>query len=204
MSRPRPSRRGPYSSPLAQGPTEALHGVPPDVYRHDRHRVVPPADLGRDGQPRGHASGARLPRQAIVVACGFDARTVAAWGARAGRQGQAVQEHLVERLRDLGQVPADAIRVKTPGGLVWMALAMMVKTRLWLAGEVSAPRDRPLIRRLLERVRRGAAPAPLWRCTDGLSAYVRARRETCRDPVRTGAPGRPRRHPWRHPTSRRS
>jgi transposase-like protein/IS1 family transposase len=138
------------------------------------------------------------PLQAIVVAFGFDERTVAAWGARAGRQGQAVQEHLVECPRDLGQVQADEIRVKTQGGIVWMALAMMVKTRLWLAGEVSAHRDMPLIRRLLERVRRCAAPAPLLLCTDGLSAYVRAMRETFRDPVRTGAPGRPRLGPWRH------
>jgi hypothetical protein len=81
---------------------------------------------------------------------------------------------------------------------VWMALAMMVKTRLWLAGEVSVHRDMPLIRRLRERVRRCAAPAPLWLCTDGLSADVRAMRETFRDPVRTGAPGRPRLGPWRH------
>ena len=77
------------------------------------------------------------PVQAIVVAFGFDERTVAAWGARAGRQGQAVQEHLVEQPRDLGQVQADEIRVKKQGGIVWMALAMMVKTRLWLGGEVS-------------------------------------------------------------------
>ena len=41
------------------------------------------------------------PVQAMVVAFGFDERTVAAWGARAGRQGQAVQEHLVEQPRDL-------------------------------------------------------------------------------------------------------
>ena len=43
------------------------------------------------------------PLQAIVVAFGFDERTVAAWGARAGRQGQAVQEHLVEQPRALGR-----------------------------------------------------------------------------------------------------
>ena len=30
---------------------------------------------------------------------------------------------------------------------MWMALAMMVKTRLWLGGEVSEQRDMPLIRR---------------------------------------------------------
>ena len=70
------------------------------------------------------------PLQAIVVAFGFDERTVAAWEARAGRQGQAVQEHLVEQPRDLGQVQADEIRVKTQGGIVWMALAMMVTTPL--------------------------------------------------------------------------
>lgn len=138
------------------------------------------------------------PLQALVVACGFDERTVAAWEARAGRQGQAVQEPLVEPPRDLGPVQADAIRVKTPGGIVWMALAMMVKTRLWLAGEVSAHRDMPLIRQRIERVRRGAAPRPLVWCTDGRCASIRARRETLRDPVQTGTQGRPRRRPWRH------
>ena len=46
------------------------------------------------------------PLQAIVVAFGFDERTVASWAARAGVQGQAVQEHLVEQPRDLGQVQA--------------------------------------------------------------------------------------------------
>ena len=126
------------------------------------------------------------PLQAIVVAFGFDERTVAAWWARAGRQGQAVQEHLVEQPRDLGQVQADEIRVKTQGGIVWMALAMMVKTRLWLGGEVSEQRDMPLIRRLIERVQRCAAPRPLLVCTDGLVSYIRAIRETFRDPVPTG------------------
>jgi len=40
------------------------------------------------------------PLQAIVAALGFDERTVAAGWARSGRQGQAVQESLVERPRD--------------------------------------------------------------------------------------------------------
>ncbi len=135
------------------------------------------------------------PVHAIVVACGFDERTVAAWGARAGRQGQAVQEHLVEHPRDLGQVQADERRVKRQGGMVWMALAMMVSTRLWLAGEVSEQRDMPLIRRRLERVRACALHRPLLWCTDGLCSSIRAMCETCRDPGRTGAHGRPRRRP---------
>jgi transposase-like protein/IS1 family transposase len=138
------------------------------------------------------------PLQAIVAAFGFDERTVAAWRARAGRQGQAVQEYLVEQPRDLGQVQADEIRVKHQGGIVWMALAMMVKTRLWLAGEVSEHRDMALIRRLIERVRACALPRPLLFCTDGLCAYIRAIRETFRDPVHTGGQGRPRLRPWRN------
>jgi hypothetical protein len=138
------------------------------------------------------------PLQAIVVAFGYDARTVACWLTRAGSQGQAVQEHLVEQPRDLGQVQADELRVKKQGGVVWMALAMMVKTRLWLAGEVSEQRARPLIRRLIERVRPCAAHQPLLICPDGLVSYIRAIRETFRDPVHTGKGGRPRLRPWRH------
>ena len=138
------------------------------------------------------------PPQAIVAAFGFDERTVRRWMARGGVQGQAVQEHLVEQPRALGQVQADEIRVKRQGGIVWMALAMMVKTRLWLAGEVSEQRDMTLIRRLIERVRRCALPCPLLFCTDGLCSYIRAIRETFRDPVRTGAHGRPRLRPWRN------
>src|SRR6266581_626006 len=112
------------------------------------------------------------PLQAIVVAFGYDERTVAGWVARGGAQGQAVQEHLVEQPRDLGQVQADEIRVKKQGGMVWMALAMMVCTRLWLAGEVSERRDMALIRGLMERVRRCALPRPLLVCTDGFIAQV--------------------------------
>ena len=138
------------------------------------------------------------PVQAIVAAFGFDERTVADWWARSGRQGQAGHEYLVAQPRDLGQVQADALRVKQQGGIVWMALAMMITTRLWLGGEVSAQRDMPLSRRLSERVRRCAARRPLWLCTDGLVAYIRAIHETFRDPVHTGMGGRPRRRPWRN------
>jgi transposase-like protein len=137
------------------------------------------------------------PLQAIVAALGFDERTIADWWARAGRQGQAVHESLVEQPRDLGQVQADELRVKQQGGIVWRALAMMVTTRWWLGGEVSERRDLPLIRRLIERGRRCAACRPLLVCTDGLVASIRAIRETFRDPVHTGKGGRPRLRPWR-------
>jgi transposase-like protein len=138
------------------------------------------------------------PLQGIVAAFGFDERTVAACRARAGRQGQAVQESLVEQPRNLGQVQADEIHVKHQGGIVWMALAMMVKTRVWLAGEVSEHRDMALIRRLIARVRACALPRPWLCCTEGLCAYMRALRETFRDPVYTGVQGRPRLRSWRN------
>ena len=138
------------------------------------------------------------PVQAIGAAFGVDERTVAAWWTRSGRQGQAVHEYLIEHPRDLGQVQADELRVKKQSGIVWMALAMMVQTRLWLGGEVSAQRDLPLLRRLIERVRRCAAHRPLLVCTDGLVSSIRAIRETFRDPVHTGKGGRPPLRPWRH------
>src|ERR1700745_3248188 len=138
------------------------------------------------------------PVQAIVAGFGFYERTVRGWWARSGRQGQAVHEYLVEQPRDLGQVQADELRVKKQGGIVWMALDMVVKTPLWLGGEVSEQRDLPLIRRLIERVRRCAAQRPLLVCTDGLVSYIRAIRETFRDPVHTGTGGRPRLRPWRN------
>jgi hypothetical protein len=56
----------------------------------------------------------------------------------------------------------------------------------------------PLIRRLIERVRRCAARCPLLVCPDGLVSYIRAVRETFRDPVQTGKGGRPRLRPWRN------
>jgi IS1 family transposase len=77
-------------------------------------------------------------------------------------------------------------------------MAMAVQTRWWLGGAVSASRDMALIQRLLARVRRCAARRPLLVCTDGFSAYIRAIREPCRDPVHTGKGGRPQRRPWRH------
>ena len=154
---------------------------------------------GRDRHPRGDVARPRLSaashRRGVWLRRADGGRV--GWR-EAACTGQAVQEHLVEQPRDLGQVQADEIRVKKQGGIVWMALAMMVKTRLWLAGEVSEQRDMPLIRRLIERVRRCAAPRPLLVCTDGLCSYIRAIRETFRDPVHTGKGGRPRLRPWRN------
>jgi len=84
------------------------------------------------------------PVQAIVMALGLDERTVRSWQLKAGQQCQSVHEQVVGKSQlDLGQVQADEIKVKTQKGTIWMALAMMVSTRLWLGGVVSAQRDKP-------------------------------------------------------------
>ena len=139
------------------------------------------------------------PRQAIVFAYDLDERTVAAWEARAGRQGEKVQQHLVEQPRELGEVQCDELRVKCRRRLiVWMAFAMQVTTRLWLGGEVAPQRDESLIRRLIERVKAQALCRPMLFCVDGLASYVSVIREVFREPDRDGSTGRPHLVSWPH------
>lgn len=136
------------------------------------------------------------PLQAIVVAFGLDERTVAKWQARAGRQCEQVHHHLVERPRDLEQVQADELRVKVQGGIVWLAMAVQVRTRLWLGGVLSSERNTALITALMQRIRACALYRPLLFCTDGFRAYLDAIRTVFREPVRTGQAWRPRLRPW--------
>ena len=90
------------------------------------------------------------PVQAIVHAFGLDERTVASWRDRAGKQCEQVHQALVEQGKlDLVQVQADEIRVKGRQMIVWMGLALMVSTRLWVAGVVSPTRDSKLADRLM-------------------------------------------------------
>ena len=79
-----------------------------------------------------------------------------------------------------------------------MALAMMVPTRLWLGGAVSAQRDQDLIRRLAQCIRRVALCRPLLLAVDGLASYVSAFQAAFRSalPPRPGQTGRPRLIAW--------
>lgn len=138
------------------------------------------------------------PLQAIVVAFGLDERTVQAWQKRAGRQSERVQQHLVEKPRDLGQVQSDELRVKTQRGVVWLAMAMQVSTRLWLGGVCGLERSGVLVRNLLAKVKAAARCAMLLLCTDGWAAYPTEARRIFREPERTGRLGRPRLRPWPH------
>jgi transposase-like protein/IS1 family transposase len=133
------------------------------------------------------------PVQAIVHAFGLDERTVASWRERAGNHCQHVHQAVVEQGQlDLVHVQADEIRVKGCKMIAWMGLAMMVSTRLWLAGVVSLTRDRSLADRLLAQVRTCCQPLrALLVCTDGWKAYPGSIRRAFREKVkRTAGRGR--------------
>lgn len=138
------------------------------------------------------------PLQAIVKAFGFDERTVKSWWQRAGVQCAAVHEHVVSsRQLDLQQVQADEIKVKLQGRSIWMALAIMVPTRLWLDGVLGFQRDKQLMRQLAACIRRLALCRPLLLAVDGWSAYVEAFQHAFRSKLpRWGAAGRARLVAW--------
>jgi transposase-like protein len=141
------------------------------------------------------AHGCPLP--AIVAAFGVQRQTVAAWMDAAGKQCEAVHRQLVCQPRDLARIEADEVRVRQQGRVVWLAMALMVTTRLWLGGVVSQRRDAALIARLLILVRACALPAPLLVCVDGFAAYVKQVRRMARSPVpRDGKRGRCRLVAW--------
>jgi hypothetical protein len=133
------------------------------------------------------------PVQAIVAAFGVDERTIARWQRESGYQCRRVHEHLVQAGGVLlAQVQADELRVRVVGGVLWLASALSVSSRLWLGGVVQVRRDRELIRGLLERVRACGAFQSLLLCTDGLSSYPKQALKVFGEPPRTGKPGRPR------------
>jgi len=136
------------------------------------------------------------PVQAIVAAFQLDERTVLSWQKRAGEQCERVHEQWVEQPRDLGQVQADEMRVRKQGGIVWMAMALQVSTRLWLGGVLGAYRDGELITALVQKVKASALCRPLPFCVDGFTEYVSAIQSVFRTPVPTGQAGRPRLRPW--------
>lgn len=136
------------------------------------------------------------PVQAIVAAFHLDERTVVDWQKRSGEHCQRIHEHFVQRPRDLIHVQADEIRVKVQGKVLWLAMAIMVSTRLWLGAVVSQQRDKGLIRELLALIRAAALARPLLICVDGLSSYIVAIRAAFRSPLLGGAKGRPRLIAW--------
>ncbi|MEO6887990.1 MAG: hypothetical protein ABI456_02830 [Ktedonobacteraceae bacterium] len=133
------------------------------------------------------------PLQSTVHAFGLDERTIAAWQRRAGTHCQHVHMDVVQQGHVKSQyIQADEIRAKGRKLIVWIALAMDVTTRLWLAGAVSQHRDRTLIDLLLQRVRACCQVVQgLLICTDGFAAYPKRSVRAFREKVKKQAgPGR--------------
>ena len=136
------------------------------------------------------------PPAAIEAAFGLQPRTVREWVRASGQHSQAIQATLVEQPHDLQHVQADEIRVKTQAGVLWMAMAVVVSTRLWLGGTVSKQRDFSLILRLAQMVGRCARRGMLLVSSDGLASYPTAFARVFRTPERTGQRGAPRLVVW--------
>lgn len=137
------------------------------------------------------------PVQAIVHATRLDERTVRSWWLKSGKQSEQVHESVIGTSQlDLQHVQADEIKVKTRGGTMWMALAMMVSTRLWLGGVISERRDYALIAALAFKIRQVALCRDLLLAVDGLVSYVKAFQRAFRSPHRRRNQGRPRLVAW--------
>ena len=143
------------------------------------------------------------PTPAIEAAFGFQARTVRRWMQVAGAHCEQVHQEWVVQERVLGQVQADELRVrvqkeKAQGstGVLWMAMAIAVPTRLWLGGVLSQGRDKKLMGRLATMIRACCLPGPLLLAVDGWRSYVPALHKVFRSPLHTGERKRPRLLPW--------
>ena len=139
------------------------------------------------------------PTQAIVYTYKLDERTVADWQMRAGLHCEKVHKEKIEQGNlDIKQAQVDEIRVKAREMVIWMGLAMMVPTRLWIAGLVSKTRDSNFTDKLLQKVRNCCiALSAILICVDGLKSYpksiIKAFREKVKDKP---GPGAPRKEVW--------
>lgn len=137
------------------------------------------------------------PQKAIEKAYGFHERTIKHWWRLAGEHNRQVHEHLVSKSQlELEQVQADELKAKVQGGSFWIAMAMMVSTRLWLGGAISPKRDLNLIQALANQLRQIALCRKMVLAVDGLSSYVKAFRRAFRTPLKEKKGGRPRLISW--------
>jgi transposase-like protein len=136
------------------------------------------------------------PIVAIEHAFGLQPQTIRDWLEAAGLHAEALHHQQVVQPRDLGQVQADEVRVKTQCGVIWMAMAMLVSSRLWLGGVISTRRDRELIGRLVNIISACAIVAPLLLVVDGFKSYIEVVQRAFRTRVQTGRRGAPRKVAW--------
>ena len=138
------------------------------------------------------------PPQAVRRTYGLSDKTVRDWAKRAGVHCQGVHEQTVlQRQWDVQHIQADELKVSTQRGVVWIALVLMVSTRLWLGGVVRDSRGKDLIEACLRYAARCALCRPLLLAVDGLNMYLKAAQRVFRS--RHRLPGqRPRWFAWPH------
>lgn len=113
------------------------------------------------------------PIPAIVAAFKLDERTVADWMDKAGEHAQRVQEHLVcQQQLELGQVQADELWLRSQRGILWLATAMSVSSRLLIWGKLASGRTEELVGAVVQQVHRAARlQSPILWATDGFGAW---------------------------------
>ncbi|WP_345462304.1 hypothetical protein [Deinococcus carri] len=138
------------------------------------------------------------PVPAIVMAFKIDERTLADWLDKAGEHAQRVQEHLVcQGQLDLGQVQADELWCRTQRGVMWLATAMSVASRLLIWGKVASGRTDEMVGEVVQHVHRAARlQSPILWATDGFSAWKTQILRFFRSTVQNGRRGRPRLVEW--------
>lgn len=138
------------------------------------------------------------PLPAIVMAFKIDERTVADWLDKAGEHAQRVQDHLVcQGKLDLGQVQADELWCRSQRGVLWLATAIGVASRLLIWGTVASGRTEAMIRDVVQHVHRAARlQSPILRATDGFATWKGQILRFFRSAVQNGRRGRPQLVEW--------
>ena len=201
-----PNSACPATGQAAQG-NLWIHDRPRGRYRC---RVCRQTFTARTGTPLAHTQTAPetisrvvalvshgCPIAAIEAAFDLDRRTVRRWVTAAGNHAERIHQHHVLQPRDIQHVQADEVRVKLQGTIVWMAMAVVATTHLWLGGSVSRQRNLALITALLTLIQRSTvAIKRLLLVTDGLRHYRTVAQRVFRHPQRRGQRGRPRMRRW--------
>lgn len=138
------------------------------------------------------------PIPAIVMAFKLDERTLADWIGKSGEHAKRVQEYLVcQGKLDLGQVQADELWCRSQRGVLWLATAMSVASRLLIWGKLAAGRTEDMIDDVVDHVHRAARlQSPILWATDGFSTWKKLILHHFRVDVQNGRRGRPKLVQW--------
>lgn len=120
------------------------------------------------------------PVAAIVAAFERDERTIARWLQRCGHHAEVFHHQQMQPL-DLQQVQVDEL---------WLAMAMAVRSRLWLGAVCRPKRDKHLARQIITCVYNWAKQRPLVISFDGWKVYYDLCLQIFSEPVYSARKGR--------------